>query len=148
MRPQTLNNRQNNWINFATFSPISDPVVSMMADAIRFLTLLLDGPPISLSDILTTQTITPLLNDPEICASLFPFLPEESERSVEEVRQVVRSPQFSQALQSLSAALQTGQLGPLLTQLGLDPSAGNSVESFLIAISEQAKKKKGDAMED
>ena len=105
--------------------------------------------PIALSDVLTTQSLTPLLNDPEICASLFPFLPEESERSAEEVRQVVKSPQFSQALQSLSAALQTGQLGPLLSQLGLDPSAGNSVESFLIAIGEQAKqKKKDDAMEE
>ncbi|CAO0795674.1 unnamed protein product [Mucor circinelloides] len=106
--------------------------------------------PIALSDILTTQSLTPLLNDPEICASLFPFLPEESERSAEEVRQVVKSPQFSQALQSLGAALQTGQLGPLLSQLGLDPSAGNSVESFLIAIGEQAKQKKngGDAMEE
>ncbi|CAO3628223.1 unnamed protein product [Mucor fragilis] len=105
--------------------------------------------PIALSDVLTTQSLTPLLNDPEICASLFPFLPEESERSAEEVRQVVKSPQFSQALQSLSAALQTGQLGPLLSQLGLDPSAGNSVESFLIAIGEQAKQKKnGDAMEE
>lgn len=105
--------------------------------------------PIALSDVLTTQSLAPLLNDPEICASLFPFLPEESERSAEEVRQVVKSPQFSQALQSLSAALQTGQLGPLLSQLGLDPSAGNSVESFLIAIGEQAKQKKnGDAMEE
>ncbi|KAI7887913.1 proteasome complex subunit Rpn13 ubiquitin receptor-domain-containing protein [Mucor mucedo] len=105
--------------------------------------------PISLSDVLTSQSLTPLLNDPEICASLFPFLPEESERSAEEVRQVVKSPQFSQALQSLSAALATGQLGPLLSQLGLDPSAGNSVESFLIAIGEQAKQKKnGDAMDE
>jgi hypothetical protein len=98
--------------------------------------------PISLNDVLTAQTLTPLLNDPEICSSLFPHLPEESERSVEEVRHIVKSPQFSQALASLSVALQTGQLGPLLSQLGLDYSAGNSVESFLIAISEQAKKKK------
>jgi 26S proteasome regulatory subunit N13 len=106
--------------------------------------------PIALSDVLTSQSLTPLLNDPEICASLFPFLPEESERSAAEVRAVVRSPQFSQALQSLSAALATGQLGPLLSQLGLDPSAGNSVESFLIAIGEQAKHKKEreDAMEE
>ncbi|CEP15446.1 hypothetical protein [Parasitella parasitica] len=107
------------------------------------------SPRIALSDVLTTQSLTPLLNDSEICASLFPFLPEESERTAEEVRQVVKSPQFSQALQSLSAALQTGQLGPLLSQLGLDPSAGNSVESFLVAIGEQAKQKKnGDAMEE
>lgn len=105
-----------------------------------------------MNDVLTTQSITPLLNDPEICASLFPFLPEESERSAEEVKQVVKSPQFQQALQSLSAALHTGQLGPLLSQLGLDPSAGNSVESFLIAIGKQAEQKSHnhdtDAMEE
>ncbi|KAI8975363.1 hypothetical protein BDF20DRAFT_878234 [Mycotypha africana] len=109
-----------------------------------------DMAPISLNDILTTQTLTPLLNDPELCSSLFPFLPQESERSAEEVKQIVRSSQFSQALQSLSAALNTGQLGPLLIELGLPSSAGNSVESFLRAISEQAKNKKqqNDAMDE
>lgn len=94
--------------------------------------------------MLNSQSVTPLLNDPKICESLFPYLPDELEKSVDEVRQVVKSPQFSQALYSLSAALQTGQLGPLLSQLGLDYSAGNSVESFLNAINEQAKKKKSD----
>ncbi|CAO3657209.1 unnamed protein product [Mucor hiemalis] len=100
------------------------------------------GAPIALTDVLNSQSLTPLLNDREFCATLFPFLPEDSERSPEEVRQIIRSPQFTQALQSLGAALQTGQLGPLLSQLGLHPSAGNSVDSFLIGIIEQAKQNK------
>lgn len=104
--------------------------------------------PIALTDVLNSQSLTPLLNDREFCATLFPFLPEDSERSPEEVRQIIRSPQFTQALQSLGAALQTGQLGPLLSQLGLHPSAGNSVDSFLIGISEQAKQNKKNKNDD
>ncbi|KAI7847776.1 proteasome complex subunit Rpn13 ubiquitin receptor-domain-containing protein [Circinella umbellata] len=104
--------------------------------------------PLSLTDVLTTQTLTPLLNDREICAALFPHLPEESERSPEEVRQVVQSPQFQQALATLSFALESGELGPLLTQLGLDPSAGNSVESFLRAIEQQARRRDGERNND
>lgn len=101
-----------------------------------------------MTDILNSQTLTPLLNDPEVCESLVPYLPEESEKTAEEVRQVVRSPQFSQAVQSLTVALQTGQLGPLLSQLGLDPSAGYSVELFLNAIEKQAQEKSSNAMEE
>ncbi|CEJ03518.1 hypothetical protein RMCBS344292_17499 [Rhizopus microsporus] len=103
---------------------------------------------LALTDILNSQTLTPLLNDPEVCESLVPYLPEESEKTAEEVRQVVRSPQFSQAVQSLTVALQTGQLGPLLSQLGLDPSAGYSVELFLNAIEKQAQEKSSNAMEE
>jgi 26S proteasome regulatory subunit N13 len=47
-------------------------------------------------------------------------------------------------LQSLSIALQSGQLGPLLSQLDLDPSAGNGVEAFLRAIQEQAGRRQRD----
>ncbi|CAG8742979.1 16697_t:CDS:2, partial [Dentiscutata heterogama] len=46
------------------------------------------------------------------------------------------------ALQSLSVALQSGQLGPLLTQLGLDPSAGSGVEAFLRAIQDQVSRQR------
>ncbi|CAO3699096.1 unnamed protein product [Rhizopus microsporus] len=106
------------------------------------------APSLALTDILNSQTLTPLLNDPEVCESLVPYLPEESEKTAEEVRQVVRSPQFSQAVQSLTVALQTGQLGPLLSQLGLDPSAGYSVELFLNAIEKQAQEKNSNAMEE
>ncbi|KAF7726899.1 adhesion regulating molecule 1 [Apophysomyces ossiformis] len=100
-----------------------------------------DRPAIQLSDVLSPEALAPLLNDPEICSSLFPFLPENAQHTPQEVRQVVQNPQFQQALHSLTAALQSGQLGPLLSQLGLDPAAGTDVESFLRAIEEQARRR-------
>ncbi|CAO3703673.1 unnamed protein product [Rhizopus stolonifer] len=101
--------------------------------------------PIALGDVLNTHTLAPLLND-SLCESLLPYLPEDTEPSLDQVRQVVSSPQFSQALHSLTVALETGQLGPLLAQLGLDPT-GYGVESFLKAIENQAQNKKN-AMEE
>ncbi|CAG8436946.1 13889_t:CDS:10 [Rhizophagus irregularis] len=86
-------------------------------------------PDVSLVDVLTPSAIGPLLNNPEIAS---------------ELAAVIQSPQFAQALQSLSIALQSGQLGPLLSQLGLDPSAGNGVEAFLRAIQEQANRRHRD----
>ncbi|CAG8697938.1 6056_t:CDS:2, partial [Acaulospora colombiana] len=81
-------------------------------------------------------------------SALFPHLPPNINRTPEELREVIQSPQFAQALQSLSIALQSGQLGPLLTQLGLDPSAGNGVEAFLRAIQEQASRRQEHHEED
>ncbi|RIA95808.1 proteasome complex subunit Rpn13 ubiquitin receptor-domain-containing protein [Glomus cerebriforme] len=101
-------------------------------------------PDVNLIDVLTPSAIGPLLNNPEIASALFPHLPANIERSPEELAAVIQSPQFAQALQSLSIALQSGQLGPLLTQLGLDPSAGNGVEAFLRAIQEQANRRHRD----
>ncbi|KAF9180365.1 hypothetical protein BGZ51_006223 [Haplosporangium sp. Z 767] len=93
-----------------------------------------------LDHVLTPGAVAPLLNNPEFCAALFPHLPESSERTPEEIQAIVRTPQFSQALVSLSTALESGQLGPLLRQFGLGPNAGDGVEGFLSAIEEQAKK--------
>ncbi|KAF9437338.1 hypothetical protein BGZ76_001163 [Entomortierella beljakovae] len=93
-----------------------------------------------LDHILTPGAVAPLLSNPSICEALFPHLPESSEKTPEEVQAIVRTPQFSQALVSLSTALESGQLGPLLRQFGLGPNAGDGVEGFLNAVLEQAKK--------
>ncbi|KAF9114499.1 hypothetical protein BGX27_010649 [Mortierella sp. AM989] len=93
-----------------------------------------------LDHVLTPGAVAPLLSNPHICEALFPHLPESSARTPEEIQAIVRTPQFSQALVSLSTALESGQLGPLLRQFGLGPNAGDGVEGFLDAIQEQAKK--------
>ncbi|KAG0320558.1 Squalene epoxidase [Dissophora globulifera] len=95
-----------------------------------------------LDHVLTPGAAASLLSNPQICQALFPHLPESSERTPEEIQAIVRTPQFSQALVSLSTALGSGQLGPLLRQFGLGPNAGDGVEGFLAAIEEQAKKEK------
>ncbi len=46
---------------------------------------------------------------------------------------------------SLNQALQSGQLGPLLAQLGLDPAVGGpfgGVEAFIEAIRQQAERRR------
>ncbi|KAG0335427.1 adhesion regulating molecule 1 [Podila humilis] len=93
-----------------------------------------------LDHVLTPGAITPLLSNAAMCAALFPHLPESSEKSPEEIQAIVRTPQFVQALSSFSTALESGQLGPLLRQLGLDHSAGDGVEGFLTAIEDQVKR--------
>ncbi|CAG8799567.1 28959_t:CDS:10, partial [Gigaspora margarita] len=97
---------------------------------------------VNLIDVLTPSEISPLLSNPEVASALFPHLPNDINRTPEELREVIQSPQFAQALQSLSIALQSGQLGPLLTQLGLDPSAGSGVEAFLRAIQNQVSRQR------
>ncbi|KAI1317304.1 hypothetical protein EDD11_008673 [Mortierella claussenii] len=93
-----------------------------------------------LDHVLTPGSIAPLLDSPRICEALFPYLPDHSDKTPQEIQAIVRAPQFSQALISLSTALESGQLGPLLRQFGLGPNAGDGVEGFLSAIQEQAKK--------
>ncbi|CAI2166701.1 17443_t:CDS:2 [Funneliformis geosporum] len=96
------------------------------------------------------RNVLPNIQNPEggTRHALFPHLPSNIERTPEELNAVLNSPQFAQALQSLSMALQSGQLGPLLTQLGLDPSAGNGVEAFLRAVQEQAGRRQRDHNDD
>ncbi|KAF9979706.1 adhesion regulating molecule 1 [Modicella reniformis] len=81
-----------------------------------------------LDHVLTPGAVAPLLSNPQICEALFPHLPESSERTPEEIQAIARTPQFSQALVSFSAALESGQLGPLLRQFGLGPNAGDGNE--------------------
>ncbi|CAO3694411.1 unnamed protein product [Umbelopsis ramanniana] len=96
---------------------------------------------LELGNVLTPEAIRSILSDQDIASALFPHLPEASDNTNEELHEIIHSPQFRQSLHRLSAALQSGQLGPLMTQLGLDPSAGNGVEAFLAAIEEQARRR-------
>ncbi|KAI9591188.1 proteasome complex subunit Rpn13 ubiquitin receptor-domain-containing protein [Syncephalis fuscata] len=103
---------------------------------------------LSLGDVLTVKNIQPLLNDSDLCSAVFPHLPEGAPQTADEVKEVVASPQFRQSLASLSEALNTGQLGPLVQELGLPPSAGNGVEAFLQAIETCARQRASEVEEE
>jgi len=81
-------------------------------------------PDADLTKILTLEALSPLFADVEVQQRLFPFLPGKSEHTKEELEDIIRSPQFVQSLAGLNAGLQSGQLGPLIAELGLDPSVG------------------------
>ncbi|KAJ2715675.1 hypothetical protein H4R19_001070 [Coemansia spiralis] len=96
--------------------------------------------PIQLSDVLTPGNLQAVLNDPQLRSSLFPTLPDDIPHTQQALNEVIRSPQFQQALDSLSYVLESGQMAPLVAQLGLEPSAGTSVHAFLAAIEKQLHK--------
>ncbi|KAI8320898.1 adhesion regulating molecule, partial [Martensiomyces pterosporus] len=95
---------------------------------------------LKLGDVLTPQNLAAVLRDDKLRQSLFPTLPEDIPHTEGSLDQVVRSPQFQQALNSLSYVLESGQIAPLVSQLGLEPEASTSVEAFLQAIEKQVEK--------
>lgn len=131
-----------------------------------------------LSEGLGTDVLQPILSNPEFMRQLREFLPpleQPSEDASQMVRDTVQSPQFAQvsrmpnsaspntpispslspatfclqALSVFSAALQSGQLGPLVQQFGLGSEAVEAaqrgdMEGFITALQNQAKAKKDD----
>eukprot|EP00732_Lithocolla_globosa_P001887 Lithocolla_globosa_v1_NODE_1074_length_2895_cov_15.340845.p2 type:complete len:369 gc:universal NODE_1074_length_2895_cov_15.340845:1694-2800(+) len=100
---------------------------------------------IDLSNILTVGAVSSLLKNKDLCKELFPFLPPNHEHTASEIEDVIKSPQFKEACQTLNAALQQGQLETLLVQLGLDPVVGGAqggLEAFLAAIQSKEDKEK------
>ncbi|KAJ1567581.1 adhesion regulating molecule 1 [Nowakowskiella sp. JEL0078] len=73
---------------------------------------------ISLSEVVTLETVKPILNDPDVIAALAPYLPEGAPATAAEIQSILLSPQYAQSLQSLTMALQSGQLAPLMAQFG------------------------------
>ncbi|KAG8930855.1 hypothetical protein FRC02_003596 [Tulasnella sp. 418] len=100
-------------------------------------------PDLSLSDLLTTSTLSSVLSNDDLLSSLvYPNLPTDLpvRPSRETVRRVIESPPFQASVRNLDQALLTGQLQNLVVGLGLPPEAGTDVAAFLRAIGEQAKK--------
>ncbi|KAK3088704.1 hypothetical protein FSP39_022579 [Pinctada imbricata] len=83
---------------------------------------------VDLVQALNPETMIPILANKDVQERLVKFLPEgESLPKTEgELRNTVQSPQFQQALSSFSAALQSGQLGPLMSQFGLGEDVANA----------------------
>lgn len=103
---------------------------------------------IDISNAFTAETLQPLLNNPEFISSLQSYLPPTEEGSsvatVDQLRGTVQSPQFAQAMSMFSAALHSGQLGPLMQQFGLgeevvNAAAQGDVEAFVKALQASQK---------
>lgn len=70
-----------------------------------------------------TDAVNAILADSDIRSALFPFVSDSSERSPEEIEQLVQSQQFQQRLQTLNAALQQDALSSIVESL--DTEKGN-----------------------
>ncbi|XP_013409292.1 proteasomal ubiquitin receptor ADRM1 isoform X2 [Lingula anatina] len=96
---------------------------------------------VDLVQALNPDSLIPILANKEVQQRLVPFLPQGGSlpKSEEELRATVSAPQFQQALSTFSAALASGQLGPLMGQFGLGEEVANAaaqgdVEAFVRAM--------------
>ncbi|XP_074066512.1 oxysterol-binding protein-related protein 2 isoform X2 [Macrotis lagotis] len=112
------------------------------------------GQQVDLASVLTPEIMAPILANAEVQERLLPYLPsgESLPQTAEEIQNTLTSPQFQQALSMFSAALASGQLGPLMSQFGLpteavDAANKGDVEAFAKAMQNNAKsdQKEGDA---
>lgn len=98
--------------------------------------------PLALQEVLTGDEVvrTGVLNQPGVREELTALLPE-GQRDEDNLMQTLYSPQFRQALEALTEALQGDSYASVLANLGLDPSVGQSelvqgenVRAFLQAL--------------
>jgi len=97
----------------------------------------------SLKDIVNVDEIlnSGLFDSPEVVAKLAEFLPE-GQVTAANMKDNIRSPQFSQAVSMFNQALRTGQMTGIMSSFGLDPSTvgpNATIEDFLRAIQKKAK---------
>uniref|UniRef100_A0A803TA69 ADRM1 26S proteasome ubiquitin receptor n=1 Tax=Anolis carolinensis TaxID=28377 RepID=A0A803TA69_ANOCA len=114
------------------------------------------GQQVDLSSVLTPEIMAPILANTEVQERLMPYLPsgESLPQTADEIQNTLTSPQFQQALSMFSAALASGQLGPLMSQFGLpaeavDAANKGDVEAFAKAMQNNVKsdEKEGDSKE-
>ena len=77
---------------------------------------------IDLSTALNSESLASILTDSEKVKELAQHLPEieGDENKKQQLKDTLASPQFQQALSSFSNALQSGQLGPVVSQFELN----------------------------
>ncbi|XP_076326082.1 proteasomal ubiquitin receptor ADRM1-A-like isoform X2 [Tachypleus tridentatus] len=101
------------------------------------------GTAVDLSSALTAEALHPLLSNQEfmdrVCELLPPSGDTGSSSIRDHLRMTVQSPQFQQALGIFSAALQSGQLGPLMQQFGMtsdvvSAATSGDMEAFVRAL--------------
>jgi hypothetical protein len=112
---------------------------------------------VDLSTSFNTETINSILSDNDRLSSLAEHLPNTSSTSdaakkediKSQLKDTLISPQFQQALSMFSSALQSGQLGPVVSQFKLNDQAveaanNGDIEQFIKAL-ENASIKSSDA---
>lgn len=90
-----------------------------------------NGRTIDLSGSLNAEAIDKISIDSKKTANLAAYLPaiQTSKSPKQQIKDTIASPQFQQALSSFSAALQSGQLGPVVSQFELSSEAEASANT-------------------
>ncbi|KAG5882734.1 hypothetical protein JTB14_004031 [Gonioctena quinquepunctata] len=72
---------------------------------------------------LTNEALSGVLSSPNTLQQLQTHLPAVDGNTQEALRSTLASPQFQQAVSQFSSALESGQLGPIVSQLAVNPDA-------------------------
>lgn len=104
-----------------------------------------NGRNIDLSTAVNAETVS-VLTDAERTENLLAHLPniDSNDTTKQQLRETISSPQFQQALSMFSSALQSGQLGPVVSQFQLNDEAvaaatTGDLEQFVKALEKNAK---------
>lgn len=102
---------------------------------------------VDLSTAVNSESLSSVMTDQEKVDALVEHLPniEGDENKKQQLKETLSSPQFQQALSMFSNALQSGQLGPVVSQFQLNAeavAAANSgdLEQFVKALENAHKK--------
>ncbi|XP_002733743.1 proteasomal ubiquitin receptor ADRM1-like [Saccoglossus kowalevskii] len=117
------------------------------------------GTNIDLSQAISPEVMAPILSNPDIRQRLIQHLPEGESlpQDSQQLNSTLQSSQFKQAMSLFGAALQSGQLGPLMGQFGLNQGAVDAankgdLEAFVGAMqskdSKEQDKKKNSGKDD
>lgn len=108
-------------------------------------------PTTPLNFVLPADSVLPILRSDAsgaMAAALLPHLPE-GQRTEEHLYAILRSPQLAQAMQSLTAAVDSEQSGAVLSNLGLRPqdadaalASGDSVAALIEAIQADSNRRR------
>ncbi|XP_057652928.1 proteasomal ubiquitin receptor ADRM1 homolog isoform X2 [Diorhabda carinulata] len=112
----TATNSQSNTTTAPGTTTPQNPTSTATPDAPK-------GKTVDLSTALTSETLVGVLNNPETIQQLQSHLPAVDENAQEALRSTLASPQFQQAVSQFSSALESGQLGPIVSGLAVNPEA-------------------------
>lgn len=113
------------------------------------------GPSVDLSTAINAEAVSSIAIDGERTETLLPHLPtiETGESTKQQLKDTVSSPQFQQALSTFSTALQSGQLGPVVSQFQLNDDAvaaanRGDLEQFVKALENKKEEEKATPMDE
>lgn len=105
------------------------------------------GASIDLSTAISSEAVDKIAADAARAEALLAHLPttESGDTAKKQLKDTISSPQFQQALSMFSTALQSGQLGPVVSQFELNSDAvaaanTGDLEQFVKALEKNAEK--------
>lgn len=113
------------------------------------------GHNVDLATAINAEAVSSIANDGARTETLLPHLPtiETGESTKQQLKDTVSSPQFQQALSTFSTALQSGQLGPVVSQFQLNDDAvaaanRGDLEQFVKALENKKDEEKETPMDE